>query len=66
MTSSKRTGTPTKGGEEVDAFSRYRRLLSSFKRPGAAKSAKQSFNRRVRRNKIEPDEYTPTTEEPEQ
>ena len=52
MTSPRNTGEPAKGGEEYDAFSRYRRILSSFGRPGMAKAAKNSFNRRVRKQPI--------------
>lgn len=52
MTSSRNTGEPTKGGDEYDAFSGRRRVLNSFGRPGVAKAAKASFNRRVRKQPI--------------
>lgn len=53
MASERQTGAPCKGGDEHDAFSRTaRRLLCSFNRAGRAKSAKKSFNRRVRRQPV--------------
>lgn len=38
---------PLRGGDEVDTFSRWRRLLK--KRAGKFKRVKARFNRRVRR-----------------
>ena len=54
MTSSRQTGEPAKGGDEVDTFSqRARRLLLAFKRPRVARAAKRAFNKRVRKQRIE-------------
>jgi hypothetical protein len=50
MTSERQTGIPRRGGDEQDALSpRARKIHTVFGRPGAAKAAKRSFNRRVRR-----------------
>lgn len=54
MTSVRNTGVLAKGGHEHDAFTpSWRRLLCGFGRPGAAKAAKRSYNRRVRRAAVE-------------
>lgn len=39
---------PTKSGDEVDAFSSWRKVLSCFKRPGLVKKAQRAYNKRVR------------------
>ena len=49
----KRTGIPVKKGDEPDALTGWRRCIRW--RPGERKAAKNSFNRRVRRQKIELD-----------
>lgn len=57
MTSSRATGVPQRGGDECDAFSRYaRQVLCYLGRAGAVKAAKRSYNRRVRRSRVEMDE----------
>lgn len=54
MASERQTGEPRKGGDEHDAFSkRARALLCVFRKPGLAKAAKRSYNRRVRRAAVE-------------
>lgn len=40
---------PLKGGDEQDMLSPWRKVLKSADRPGAAKKAKRSYNKRVRR-----------------
>ena len=40
---------PMKGGHEADTFSRWRRLLCSFARPGQAKQSKRTYNKRFRK-----------------
>jgi hypothetical protein len=40
---------PLKGGHEADTFSRWRRVLCSFKRPGQAKQSKRTYNKRFRK-----------------
>lgn len=49
MASERQTGTSRKGADEQDAFSRWRKILCSFRKPGRVKAAKRSFNRRARR-----------------
>lgn len=50
MASERQTGVARRGGDEQDAFSRKSRAsLCVFKKPGIAKAAKRTFNRRVRR-----------------
>ena len=39
---------PCKGGDEFDAFSRWREVLNW--KPGELKAIKRSYNRRVRRS----------------
>jgi len=39
---------PLKSGDEQDAFSRWRKVLCVFKRPGIARKTKARFSRRVR------------------
>lgn len=51
MASERQTGEPLKGGNEHDAFSRWRKVM--IWRPGQRASAKRTFNRRVRRQTIE-------------
>ncbi|HSV01857.1 MAG TPA: hypothetical protein VLI41_01515 [Phenylobacterium sp.] len=53
----KRFGAALKKGTEQDALSGWRKLLRF--RPGARKAAKNSFNRRVRHQQVEP----PTSDE---
>jgi hypothetical protein len=56
MASERQTGVPRKGGDEHDAFSRKaRQALCVFDRPGIAKAAKRSYNRRVRREPVAED-----------
>lgn len=40
---------PAKGGFEQDAFSKWRRLLCMFSKPGVAKAAKRQYNKRARK-----------------
>ena len=40
---------PAKGGDEQDAFSRWRKRLCGFNRPGRVKRAKKRYWRRARR-----------------
>lgn len=40
---------PMKGGDECDAFSSTRLMHGCFHRPGNAKAAKRSYNKRARK-----------------
>ena len=40
---------PMKGGDEQDAFSRWRKLLCSFNRAGVVKQSKRKYNKRFRK-----------------
>ncbi len=42
---------PAKGEFEQDAFSRWRKLLHMFKKPGVAKAAKRKYNKRARKSR---------------
>lgn len=41
---------PLKGGDEQDMLSPWRKVLKCADRPGMAKKAKRSYNKRVRRD----------------
>jgi hypothetical protein len=45
----KRTGPRLKGGDEWDAFTRWRYFLTGMARSGVVKSIKRSYNKRARR-----------------
>lgn len=38
-----------RGGDEYDAFTRWKKLLKVFAKPGIAVKTKKRFNRRVRK-----------------
>lgn len=57
MTSPHNTGTPERGGDEHDVFSKMRRMICTFKRAGATAKAKRSYNKRVRKTQIIVDDY---------
>lgn len=54
MTSERQTGEPTKGGDERDAFSGFRKRYL-HRRAGDMKGPKRSYNKRVRRQPVEED-----------
>jgi len=39
---------PLKSGDEQDAFSRWRKVICVFRRPGVARKTKTRFSRRIR------------------